>query len=57
MYMRFARRAEGLKPARSVFGKARKDKWISWEVYEAAGTPPVVLINNGGVLSGDNAPF
>lgn len=36
-YMRFARRAEGLKPARTVFGKARKDKWISWEIYEAAG--------------------
>jgi cleavage stimulation factor subunit 3 len=36
-YMRFARRAEGLKPARNVFGKARKDKWISWEIYEAAG--------------------
>ncbi|KIJ33188.1 hypothetical protein M422DRAFT_183517 [Sphaerobolus stellatus SS14] len=37
-YMRFARRAEGLKPARTVFGKARKDKWISWEVYEAAAS-------------------
>ncbi|KAF8520032.1 hypothetical protein BU17DRAFT_89425 [Hysterangium stoloniferum] len=37
-YMRFARRAEGLKPARAVFGKARKDKWIGWEVYEAAAT-------------------
>ncbi|GJJ07957.1 hypothetical protein Clacol_002164 [Clathrus columnatus] len=37
-YMRFARRAEGLKPARAVFGKARKDKWIGWEVYEAAAS-------------------
>jgi hypothetical protein len=37
MYMRFARRAEGLKPARTVFGNARKDKWCSWGVYEAAG--------------------
>lgn len=37
MLMRFARRAEGLKPARSVFTKARKDKWASWGVYEAAG--------------------
>lgn len=36
-YMRFARRAEGLKPARNIFGKARKDKWVGWEVYEAAG--------------------
>lgn len=37
MYMRFARRAEGLKPARTVFGKARKDKFCHWGVYEAAG--------------------
>ncbi|KZV84585.1 hypothetical protein EXIGLDRAFT_624012 [Exidia glandulosa HHB12029] len=29
-YMRFARRAEGLKPARTVFSKARKDKkWVT----------------------------
>lgn len=34
--MRFCRRAEGLKSSRAVFGKARKDKWTSWEVYEAA---------------------
>ncbi len=38
VYMRFARRAEHLKSARSVFGKARRDKWTPWEVYEAAGT-------------------
>ncbi|KAF8528207.1 Suf-domain-containing protein [Hysterangium stoloniferum] len=37
-YMRFARRAEGLKQARTVFGKARKDKWIGWEVYDAAAS-------------------
>lgn len=37
-YMRFARRAESLKAARTVFGKARKDRWTPWEVYEAAGT-------------------
>ena len=36
-YMRFARRAEGLKPSRAVFGKARKERWTPWEVYEAAG--------------------
>ncbi|KAH9928857.1 uncharacterized protein B0H18DRAFT_999082 [Fomitopsis serialis] len=35
-YMRFARRAEGLKPSRAVFGKARKERWTPWEVYEAA---------------------
>ncbi|RXW20199.1 hypothetical protein EST38_g5659 [Candolleomyces aberdarensis] len=35
LYMRFARRAEGLQALRKVFGKARKDKWATWEVYEA----------------------
>jgi cleavage stimulation factor subunit 3 len=38
VYMRFARRAEGLKSARTVFGQARRDKWTPWEVYESAGT-------------------
>lgn len=37
-YMRFGLRAEGLKTARNIFGKARKDKWIGWEVYEAAAS-------------------
>jgi cleavage stimulation factor subunit 3 len=37
MYMRFARRAEGVKSSRMAFGKARKDRWAPWEVYEAAG--------------------
>lgn len=38
MLMRFARRAEGLRPARGIFTKARKDKYCPWSVYEAAGT-------------------
>jgi len=38
VYMRFARRAEGLKSARAVFSQARRDKWTPWEVYESAGT-------------------
>lgn len=37
MCMRFARRAENLRSARAVFGKARRDRWAPWEVYEAAG--------------------
>ena len=37
MYIRFARRAEGLKSARAVFGKARRDRWTPWEVHEAEG--------------------
>ncbi|KIM42654.1 hypothetical protein M413DRAFT_444338 [Hebeloma cylindrosporum] len=36
MYMRFGMRAEGVKPARTIFAKARKDRWTPWEVYEAA---------------------
>lgn len=41
MLMRFARRAEGLKPARTIFAKARRDKWCAWCVYEAAGRSPL----------------
>ena len=37
VHMRFARRAEGVKSSRAVFGKARRDRWAPWEVYEAAG--------------------
>ncbi|KAF8075815.1 hypothetical protein FPV67DRAFT_1469355 [Lyophyllum atratum] len=36
VYMRFGRRAEGVKSSRAVFGKARKDRWVPWTVYEAA---------------------
>ena len=36
-YIRFARRAESLKSARSVFGKARRDRWTPWQVHEAEG--------------------
>ena len=37
MYMRFGRRSEGVKSFRGIFGKARRDRWIPWEVYEASG--------------------
>lgn len=36
MYMRFSRRTEGLQSLRKVFGKARRDRWAPWEVYEAS---------------------
>lgn len=36
MYMRFARRAEGLKAARGVFGKARKSPYVTWHIFEAS---------------------
>jgi cleavage stimulation factor subunit 3 len=35
--MRFARRSEGVKSSRLVFSKARRDRWLPWEVYEADG--------------------
>ena len=37
MYIRFARRAEGLKSARALFGKARRDRLAPWQVHEAEG--------------------
>lgn len=43
MYMRFGMRAEGVKPSRTIFAKARKDRWTPWEVYEAAGLSPFHL--------------
>ncbi|KAF8720570.1 hypothetical protein AX14_010937 [Amanita brunnescens Koide BX004] len=36
VYMRFGRRAEGIKASRAIFGKARRDRWSPWQVYEAA---------------------
>ena len=37
VYIRFARRAEGLQSARTLFGKARRDRLTPWEVHEAEG--------------------
>lgn len=34
-YMQFVRRAEGIRPTRQIFGRARKSPHCSWEVYEA----------------------
>lgn len=59
-YMRFARRAEGLKPSRAIFGKARKERWTPWEVYEAAGKPrPACFspITDTSALSIDGVPL
>lgn len=36
MYLRFARRAEGLKAARLVFGKSRKSPHVHWLPFEAS---------------------
>jgi cleavage stimulation factor subunit 3 len=37
MYMRFARRTEGMQAHRKIFGQSRKAKWLDWRVYEFAG--------------------
>jgi cleavage stimulation factor subunit 3 len=36
MYMRAARRVASQQAARTIFTKGRKDRWLPWEVYEAA---------------------
>ncbi|KAM6489260.1 Suppressor of forked protein (Suf) domain containing protein [Amanita muscaria] len=36
VYMRFGRRAGGIKALRAIFGKARRDRWTPWHVFEAA---------------------
>lgn len=38
MYMRAARRVASQQAARSIFTRGRKDRWLPWEVYEAAGS-------------------
>jgi cleavage stimulation factor subunit 3 len=50
MYMRFGRRSEGVKSFRGIFGKARKDRWIPWEVYEASGLCLFVLYSTWGII-------
>ena len=34
-YMHFVRRADGIKPTRQIFGRARKTPHCAWQVYEA----------------------
>ncbi|EKM76104.1 hypothetical protein AGABI1DRAFT_45409 [Agaricus bisporus var. burnettii JB137-S8] len=51
MYMRFGRRAEGVKSSRAIFGKARKDRWTPWEVYEAAALMEYHCSNDKNVSS------
>ena len=34
-YMQLVRRAEGIRPARQVFARARKSPYCTWQVYEA----------------------
>ena len=45
MYMRFARRCEGIKSARAVFGRARKSAWVSWHPFEASGMLLFSILN------------
>ncbi|ETW84749.1 hypothetical protein HETIRDRAFT_473483 [Heterobasidion irregulare TC 32-1] len=49
MYMRFARRAEGLKSFRAVFAKARRDRWTPWQIYESAALVEYHCMKDAGV--------
>ncbi|KAI5120731.1 hypothetical protein M0805_006437 [Coniferiporia weirii] len=51
MYIRFAMRSEGLDASRAVFAKARKDKWVSWEVFEAAALMEYHVAKQAGVAN------
>ncbi|KDR71055.1 hypothetical protein GALMADRAFT_254221 [Galerina marginata CBS 339.88] len=51
MYMRFGMRAEGVKGSRSIFGKARRDRWAPWEIYEAAALMEYHCSNDNGIAS------
>ncbi|KAJ6447973.1 Suf-domain-containing protein [Mycena vitilis] len=50
--MRFARRAQGHKAYRDAFGKARREEYIGWEVYEAAAmTEYRCNLEDGGAVA------
>ncbi|KAH9483272.1 mRNA 3'-end-processing protein RNA14 [Psilocybe cubensis] len=51
MYMRFGMRAEGVKGSRTIFGKARRDRWSPWEIYEAAALTEYHCSDDKGVAS------
>ncbi|PWN32470.1 Suf-domain-containing protein [Meira miltonrushii] len=34
-HMHFARRSEGQKPSRTIFARARKSKYCTWQIFEA----------------------
>ncbi|KAL9712323.1 mRNA 3'-end-processing protein rna14 [Leucoagaricus gongylophorus] len=51
MYMRFGRRAEGVRSSRAIFGKARKDRWTPWEVFDAAALMEYHCSNEKNVAS------
>jgi cleavage stimulation factor subunit 3 len=43
--MLFGRRAEGVKSLRGIFGKARRDRWVPWEVYKVSGPSLLVFLS------------
>ncbi|KAI0059336.1 Suf-domain-containing protein [Artomyces pyxidatus] len=51
IYMRFARRAEGLKASRALFARARRDRWTPWEVYESAALAEYHLTKDAGIAT------
>ncbi|KAF7288478.1 CFIA complex component [Mycena chlorophos] len=53
-YMRFARRAQGSKGGRDVFGKARRDEFTGWEVFEWAALAEYRYSRNDSKGKNDN---
>ncbi|KAH9478817.1 mRNA 3'-end-processing protein RNA14 [Psilocybe cubensis] len=51
MYMCFGMRAEDVKAFQTIFGKARRDLWLSWEIYEAAVLTEYHCSDDKGVAS------
>jgi len=51
IYMRFGRRSEGMKSLRGIFGRARKDRWVPWEVYEASALMEYHCYNDKTIAS------
>ncbi|KAF8905733.1 hypothetical protein CPB84DRAFT_1844737 [Gymnopilus junonius] len=51
MYMRFGMRAEGVKSSRSIFGRARRDRWAPWETYEASALMEYHCSDDKGIAS------
>ncbi|KAI9638306.1 putative cleavage stimulation factor, 77kDa subunit [Dioszegia hungarica] len=49
MYMRYARRAEGIKGARAIFAKARKSPHVTWHIYEASALMEYHVNKDSGV--------
>lgn len=51
MYMRFARRAEGMHACHGIFSSARLDRFTPWQVYDAAARGEYYLTSDVGAAT------